>query len=104
SRRRHTSSDRDWSSDVCSSDLGVLGCPEIDAIEAGTVAAKDRLLGRAIGAAQSREAVFLAHILRDLEPAHGLDLPLRRAVPQGRSEERCAGKEGGTRGRLYKLY
>src|SRR5699024_11423977 len=25
SRRRHTSSNRDWSSDVCSSDLGFLG-------------------------------------------------------------------------------
>src|SRR5206468_6388619 len=25
SRRRHTRSDRDWSSDVCSSDLAVLG-------------------------------------------------------------------------------
>src|SRR5206468_11390805 len=27
SRRRHTRSDRDWSSDVCSSDLAVLGGP-----------------------------------------------------------------------------
>ena len=26
SRRRHTISDRDWSSDVCSSDLSVAGC------------------------------------------------------------------------------
>src|SRR3989440_4297400 len=26
SRRRHTRSDRDWSSDVCSSDLGVGTC------------------------------------------------------------------------------
>src|SRR5699024_11434862 len=26
SRRRHTRSKRDWSSDVCSSDLGGLGC------------------------------------------------------------------------------
>src|SRR2546421_8959812 len=25
SRRRHTRSDRDWSSDVCSSDLGIMG-------------------------------------------------------------------------------
>src|SRR5206468_5417109 len=28
SRRRHTRSDRDWSSDVCSSDLDLIGCTE----------------------------------------------------------------------------
>src|SRR5207245_5651190 len=31
SRRRHTRCYRDWSSDVCSSDLGVIGCGRIAA-------------------------------------------------------------------------
>src|SRR5206468_9759847 len=30
SRRRHTRSDRDWSSDVCSSDLGVLLVEDVE--------------------------------------------------------------------------
>src|SRR6266576_2338094 len=38
SRRRHTSSLRDWSSDVCSSDLdGILGRGRIEARDAGVV-------------------------------------------------------------------
>src|SRR5215510_8460931 len=36
SRRRHTRWPRDWSSDVCSSDLGAVGPPKL--IKAGTVA------------------------------------------------------------------
>src|SRR5699024_11770905 len=35
SRRRHTRSKRDWSSDVCSSDLVGVGVPEIDGLGAG---------------------------------------------------------------------
>src|SRR5699024_3275935 len=38
SRRRHTSSKRDWSSDVCSSDLqAVLGMPDIIILDEPTV-------------------------------------------------------------------
>src|SRR5690554_3041811 len=38
SRRRHTRCGRDWSSDVCSSDLGCVGCDVFDGVaEAGTV-------------------------------------------------------------------
>src|SRR5699024_12222015 len=37
SRRRHTRSKRDWSSDVCSSDLGFMHEGRIDVIGAGAV-------------------------------------------------------------------
>src|SRR2546421_305574 len=36
SRRRHTRSDRDWSSDVCSSDLANVGYPIVEAAPDGT--------------------------------------------------------------------
>src|SRR5207249_7610456 len=81
SRRRHTRSKRDWSSDVCSSDLagaapsrtcskaklGACG-PEHDAVAPGSRAEKARLLRACLGP---------------------------EAIPQGasRSEERRVGKE-----------
>src|SRR6266436_4742014 len=37
SRRRHTRCSRDWSSDVCSSDLEVRFSPHIDGIQIGPV-------------------------------------------------------------------
>src|SRR6266496_6141922 len=40
SRRRHTRSLRDWSSDVCSSDLGVAEPARAPALEAGGALAK----------------------------------------------------------------
>src|SRR5882762_5482340 len=51
-------------------------------VEARAVAAEDAGLHRAVGRAERREAVFLLHVLGDLEPAQRLDLPLRRAGPQ----------------------
>src|SRR2546421_9306264 len=36
SRRRHTRSDRDWSSDVCSSDLANVGYPIVEASPDGS--------------------------------------------------------------------
>src|SRR5439155_11918496 len=71
SRRRHTIWPRDWSSDVCSSDLPVGEQP-------------DRPWGRALrgGPAVRR-------------PGRGLQARLRRRA--GRSEERRVGKEGRSR-------
>src|SRR5690606_40403097 len=94
SRRRHTRFSRDWSSDVCSSDLG------LEASQIGTF----------------RFAVEKAHALVDkgdqVEKAIGNGgvgadaLPVGQLPPQGccgqvfgtlhfRSEERRVGKEGG---------
>ena len=41
------------------------------------------LLHRTVGRAKLGETVFLAHLLRDLEPSQPLDLPLRRTGPDG---------------------
>src|SRR2546428_3215271 len=75
SRRRHTRSDRDWSSDVCSSDLLVPGHGAI---------------------AHGRGAV-LARIARDLEYLSALEDGVNAAIGSGlpleRSEERRVGKE-----------
>src|SRR2546421_1998257 len=76
SRRRHTRSDRDWSSDVCSSDLFLFVlCPH----------------------AHRR----LAHVLLPPQQSSGVPRrslsrtrrPLRKAPAQHRSEERRVGKE-----------
>src|SRR6266850_2804969 len=64
----------------CELVLGELGA---QAVEARGVAAEDGALHRAGGRTQRLEAVLLLHILRDLEAAHRLDLPLGRAVPEG---------------------
>src|SRR5947207_15900918 len=69
SRRRHTRSLCDWSSDVCSSDLA----------RGGAQGADRRLSGRG----------FQDRALRRLLPRRGLE----RNVVQDRSEERRVGKE-----------
>src|SRR2546421_6468922 len=81
SRRRHTRSDRDWSSDVCSSDLLVLRA----------VAAGEFVKAAGVGAAAVEHLVV---VLKDERN------PNRRAVVEAlgqigdaRSEERRVGKE-----------
>src|SRR5687768_17766320 len=80
SRRRHTRCSRDWSSDVCSSDL-VTG-PATD------------LHSGIYGGAVMNPATALARLLASLHDAQG-----RVAVPgfYDRSEERRVGKEGRSR-------
>src|SRR5207245_5774752 len=70
SRRRHTRCYRDWSSDVCSSDLGIAFNALFAARRLGTVAYDPRLTNDKFG-------IF---------------------VPSERSEERRVGKECGCRG------
>src|SRR2546428_10170454 len=77
SRRRHTRSDRDWSSDVCSSDLR-MSAPRIAF-----------LLGRSYPA--SSMSVF-PRVMRALADA---------GVVVDRSEERRVGKEGRSRWAPY---
>src|SRR5206468_8134491 len=60
SRRRHTRSDRDWSSDVCSSDLIALRefSGRVVAAARGDAAARGRRVRLQIGRASCRERVW----------------------------------------------
>src|SRR5206468_8934600 len=89
SRRRHTRSDRDWSSDVCSSDLPLQTAGlrrEFDLIHGLAIPGVSEAY--ALEAHRDRVALILADIggstLKDL-------------IVKGRSEERRVGKEGRTR-------
>src|SRR5688500_19548735 len=76
SRRRHTSLQGDWSSDVCSSDLG------------RTIGRPGRVEGR------PQQVVRLHAIAGATEPRHRVDAGVeQRAEERGRSEERRVGKE-----------
>src|SRR5687768_17976351 len=80
SRRRHTRCSRDWSSDVCSSDLDLLLLHQLleTGPEPGEVA---------------RRVAVLDHDLAAVDPAGVVDGP--------RSEERRVGKECRFRGSPY---
>src|SRR5690606_40019577 len=83
SRRRHTSFSRDWSSDVCSSDLGSSSALSY------SVAASDRALwSKSAGVSESDE---------DGRRRHGGRVGVLLRSP-ARSEERRAGKERRARG------
>src|SRR5690554_7915474 len=82
SRRRHTRCGRDWSSDVCSSDLVVPGAAETD----GDVERHLQVRGgRHVLAHERLDRLLLARC--DLEDELVVDLE------QQRSEERRVGKE-----------
>src|SRR5207249_9776787 len=91
SRRRHTRSKRDWSSDVCSSDL-ISGSPSLIEVTGGLVASTDLARDRALHAAAiEREGAAR------VEAAAGWDCQRARDFAAGndpRSEERRVGKEG----------
>src|SRR5699024_11664988 len=82
SRRRHTRSKRDWSSDVCSSDLSSLSrrsmALSLMAVDKFT-ASKDKAIDR-------------------LESELGQTFTGEQQAAAERSEERRVGKEGRTRG------
>src|SRR5437868_9637649 len=81
SRRRHTRSKRDWSSDVCSSDLADLG---LYAVRAINIDVTERIQAEiSLKEASRRKDEFLAML------AHELRNPLAPI----RSEERRVGKE-----------
>src|SRR5947207_5971853 len=90
SRRRHTSSLCDWSSDVCSSDLG-------GAVTLGDVAGKLAMLDVACSKCERRGRLSVAKLIAE----HGADakLPvLRESWPVNyRSEERRVGEECASR-------
>src|SRR5699024_11703089 len=86
SRRRHTRSKRDWSSDVCSSDLFFCGSPA-----AGTPSSSKSPAGRA--RRRTPPAGLLRHTAVQGSAFHSL--------PHRRSEERRVGKECRSRRSTY---
>src|SRR5206468_9660516 len=79
SRRRHTRSDRDWSSDVCSSDLDLRRVGVEDPVVVGLAVRRERLsYGRV-----ELVAIGTQPALHHAEPAVGHDGPSQRR----RSEE-----------------
>src|SRR5699024_12199928 len=88
SRRRHTRSKRDWSSDVCSSDL-LISRRMSDSLEPNNSSAntlESSVFPTPVGPTNKKEPIgrYL-----DLSPAR-----LRRIALAMRSEERRVGKEG----------
>src|SRR5437879_10636120 len=79
SRRRHTRYIGDWSSDVCSSDLGVAGSDAPDAIESVTQQTPNERIDSAMEEISSTIARELLEKIAQAPPA--------------RSEERRVGKE-----------
>src|SRR5207253_4763521 len=94
SRRRHTRWPRDWSSDVCSSDLG--RCDQY----ALACVLYEMLAGQPPFTGPTLESVLIRHLtaevprITDLQP----DVPKPVAAALTRSEERRVGKE--CRGRV----
>src|SRR2546422_5250685 len=90
SRRRHTSGSRDWSSDVCSSDLAqrLLHFQSDTGAEGAELGDEEQAL-RVIGKRSEPIPQFFAH---RLNLARRLD-PRQPPVQLERSEERRVGKE-----------
>src|SRR5690606_40762193 len=91
SRRRHTRFSRDWSSDVCSSDLGAyFYCPDLILKKAGELSEKKLAI-------ILNEKDLKAESLEDLlQPCQGIISLVRIAITP-RSEERRVGKESSSR-------
>src|SRR5207249_7059315 len=99
SRRRHTRSKRDWSSDVCSSDLH----PQIliRLIERQVVNKRQFALDLAFAPRQRGDAVL---VIRFDNPLAQERMISRLGAGQERSEERRVGKECRARWGLYHAY
>src|SRR5207249_6539144 len=95
-RRRHTRSKRDWSSDVCSSDLGAFGFYEaVDYTPSRLPPDESSATVRSYMAHhQGMSLLALVSLLRDLPMQRRfMSRPLLKAAD--RSEERRVGKECG---------
>src|SRR5206468_8483362 len=94
SRRRHTRSDRDWSSDVCSSDLETCVVRFTTDIPHLTNWGTPLLLGPGsiLDAHTAHERISVAEL------AQGVDAYVRLVHALSRSEERRVGKECRSRG------
>src|SRR5207249_5314968 len=88
SRRRHTRSKRDWSSDVCSSDLYHYNAAELQ-----REAERARALGCEMIVTTEKDAVKIAPEWIGVVPVWVLSVELEFDAGQERSEERRVGKE-----------
>src|SRR5206468_9271331 len=91
SRRRHTSSDRDWSSDVCSSDLEHTAVTSNGALPAPSPPARSRAVSGLSSISRTRAGMDVLLPEGDDHLAQGLHA--RRLDAELRSEERRVGKE-----------
>src|SRR5690606_39929846 len=93
SRRRHTRFSRDWSSDVCSSDLTT--CAMIRAAAPGRESPGEvlALVNNLLQSYIADSTTFATCFYGILDPASGR----LRFANAGRSEERRVGQEGGAR-------
>src|SRR3989442_11079747 len=97
SRRRHTRCGRDWSSDVCSSDLDDLwgrGCRHVDpTVEQPAMAAAVAIVGEGCAVAAPYDYCFiLAHVVRPhatQEPDATTCPTLMNSTTQTRTVERA---------------
>src|SRR5207249_5874810 len=99
--RRHTRSKRDWSSDVCSSDLSSIGFDELDRLAVGlggrvTVAFDAPFLADRSAQRDRVHARCMAYVASRLERDGWV---AETEVEIHRSEERRVGEGGGARGR-----
>src|SRR5207302_3553801 len=90
SRRRHTRFSRDWSSDVCSSDLAQLSETR--------AALESRLAAAQQSAGDVRQAEDDARKIEELEFTLQIERERTVALEAERSEERRVGKEWRSRG------
>src|SRR5207249_6102408 len=100
SRRRHTRSKRDWSSDVCSSDLEVHVHPEAGFAWERVRHVELVVLLEALPLLLREDPVD--HLAQRLGPEDGELGQLFQVTVDARSEERRVGKEGGWRSGLGK--
>src|SRR5206468_7043178 len=101
-RRRHTRSDRDWSSDVCSSDLVTQSRTEqANQTELWAAARHIRNVGK-LGLPDANDKACRPRVVWDIQRREdGRGGPIKQGAFPLRSEERRVGKEcrgGGVRG------
>src|SRR5690606_39439357 len=97
SRRRHTSFSRDWSSDVCSSDLK----ENSEHVMLVDLARNDLSRhGNNVKVEKYREVQFFSHVIHLVSKVTGTkhkNTTTMQVVADTRSEERRVGTESGTR-------
>src|SRR5207302_3786840 len=96
SRRRHTRFSRDWSSDVCSSDLGYYPMSSWLRIRPGTVTPAAMIDGSAHR--KGLPPIYNQYLNAAADPLYERETEDRQMLFRPRSEERRVGKECRSRG------